>query len=133
MKTSQQLVTEVRSRIREITVADLAAKLEQSPELVLIDVREPAEFQQGHIRGAVNMPRGVLEMQIHNHPKVAALNCDTDLALAELAKQPVYLICRSGGRSALAAESLMNMGFPQVISIAEGMADWLAQKRPVVS
>jgi rhodanese-related sulfurtransferase len=126
MKTSQQLIAAAKANIKETTVADLAAYLEQHPEPRLIDVREPAEFAQGHIAGAVNYPRGVLEMQLTNHPAVAASSCTTDVALTRLASAPLYLICRSGGRSALAAESLQRMGFTDVYSVAGGMQDWLA-------
>jgi len=126
MKTSQQLIAAAKANIKEITVADLAAYLEQHPQPRLIDVREAAEFAQGHIAGAVNYPRGVLEMQLANHPAVAASGCTTDVALTRLASAPLYLICRSGGRSALAAESLQRMGFTDVYSVAGGMQDWLA-------
>ena len=125
MKTAQQLINEAKHNISEVTVAELATYLEQNPEPRLIDVREPAEFAQGHIAGAINYPRGVLEMQLANHPAVAASGCAADVALTELARQPLYLICRSGGRSALAAESLQRMGFKDVYSVAGGMQGWL--------
>lgn len=125
MKTSQQLIADARASVREVSVTELAAYLKQQPEPRLIDVREPAEFSQGHILGAINYPRGVLEMQLANHPAVAASGCAADVALAQLASAPLYLICRSGGRSALAAESLQRMGFTEVYSVAGGMQDWL--------
>ncbi|MBV2128000.1 rhodanese-like domain-containing protein [Arsukibacterium indicum] len=126
MKTSQQLIAEARAAVREVSVTDLAAYLNQHPEPRLIDVREPAEFSQGHIFGAINYPRGVLEMQLANHPAVAASGCAADVALEQLASAPLFLICRSGGRSALAAESLQRMGFTKVYSVAGGMQDWHA-------
>lgn len=125
MKTSQQLIAEAQANIKEVTVTELAAYLLHQPEPRLIDVREPAEFSQAHIAGAVNYPRGVLEMQLANHPAVAASGCAADVALAQLASEPLYLICRSGGRSALAAESLQRMGFTDVYSVAGGMQGWL--------
>lgn len=125
MKTSQQLIAEVIANIKEVSIADLSDYLQKQPEPRLIDVREPAEFAQGHIAGAINYPRGVLEMQLANHPAVAASGCAADIALTELASQPLYLICRSGGRSALAAESLQRMGFNDVYSVAGGMQGWL--------
>ncbi|MBZ9612750.1 rhodanese-like domain-containing protein [Rheinheimera maricola] len=125
MKTSQQLIAEAKAAIKEVTINDLYAALSRDAETVLVDVREPAEFAQQHIVGAVNYPRGVLEMNIHNHPKVAASGCAADMALAQLAQSPLYLICRSGARSALAAESLQRMGFTAVYSVAGGMQAWL--------
>jgi rhodanese-related sulfurtransferase len=125
MKTSQQLISEAIANIKEVSTADLAEYLQKHSEPRLIDVREPTEFAQGHIAGAINYPRGVLEMQLANHPAVAASGCAADLALTQLASQPLYLICRSGGRSALAAESLQRMGFTDVYSVAGGMQGWL--------
>lgn len=125
MKTAQQLVTEAKAAIKEVSISELNTVLSADAEAVLIDVREPAEFAQQHIVGAVNYPRGVLEMNIHNHPKVAASGCEPDIALAQLAQNPLYVICRSGARSALAAESLQRMGFGQVYSVAGGMQAWL--------
>ena len=125
MKTSQQLVAEAKAAIKEVSITDLHNALTHDAESVLIDVREPAEFAQQHIAGAVNYPRGVLEMNIHNHPKVAASGCEPQVALQQLAEQPVYLICRSGARSALATESLQRMGFNTVYSVAGGMQAWI--------
>ncbi len=129
MKTAQQLVAAAKAQIREIDVHQLFA-LSKQQELVLIDVREPDEFAAGHVAHTVNYPRGVLEMRVHQHPKVAAI-CDTEQALAALADQPVYLLCRSGARSALAALSLQTMGFSQVYSITGGFQAWVDAGFPV--
>jgi rhodanese-related sulfurtransferase len=133
MKTAQQLVAEAKAVIKEVDINALAATLKQHADAVLIDVREPAEYTQQHISGAVNYPRGVLEMNIHNHPKVAASGGEPQIALQQLSQQPVYLICRSGGRSALAAESLQRMGFTQVYSVDGGMQAWLDANMPVTN
>ncbi len=129
MKSSQQLVNEAKARITEVSVQQLAAAL-QDHHTILIDVREPDEYAQGYIDRSVNYPRGVLEMRIHQHPSVSA-NCDTMVALEQLAAKPVYLICRSGARSALAADSLKNMGFTQAISVAGGFQAWQDAGFPV--
>jgi len=129
MKSSQQLVNEAKSRITEVTVQDLAAAM-QDHHCILIDVREADEFAQGYIERAVNYPRGVLEMKIHQHPAVASY-CDVTTALEQLATRPIYLLCRSGGRSALAADSLQNMGFSAVYSVAGGFQAWLDAGYPV--
>ncbi len=129
LKTSQQLVAEAKSLIREVSVQQLAERLKDH-HIVFIDVREPEEFVAGHVDRAVNYPRGVLEMKIHQHPATAA-QCDVTAALAHLAQQPVYLMCRSGARSALAALSLQQMGFTQVFSVAGGFQAWLDNGLPV--
>lgn len=120
-QTAQQLVDSAKARIREIGAADLARL--QAAGAPLIDVREPAEFAAGHLPGAVNIPRGVLEFEVDGHP---AVNCERDPALGHR-DQPVIVYCRSGGRSALAAEALQRLGFAQPLSLAGGYTDWTAQ------
>ncbi|MBU2882167.1 rhodanese-like domain-containing protein [Psychrosphaera sp. B3R10] len=115
------IVANVKQEIREISVADFKEILNKNT--VVIDVREPSEYSLGHIESAVNYPRGVLEMQITQHPSVKDL-ADPMLGLAD---QDIYLICRSGARSALAAESLNRMGLDAVYSVAGGMVAWEQQ------
>lgn len=94
---------------------------------VLIDVRAPAEFTSGHIDDAINIPRGVQELQVAADPAVANVS---DQALSR--KQwPIVLYCRTGGRAALAAQSLQRMGFRDVCSIAGGITGWTEAGLPV--
>ena len=125
--SSNELVARAKQAIKEIDVATLRSLDQQNP--CLIDCREPMEFEAGHVDGAVNLPRGVLEMQIINHPSVAG----TAQPLEALAERDVYIICRSGARSALAAESLQKMGFSKVYSVAGGMVAWQGAGYPVVA
>lgn len=118
IKSGAQLVQEIKPNITEVSVDDLAANLAQ--DIILIDVREPGEFAEGHIAGATNFPRGVLEMKIQMHPKVQSAEAPLD----ELNKYEIYLICRSGARSALAADSIQRMGFDKVKSVSGGMMAW---------
>ncbi|MGY6519900.1 MAG: rhodanese-like domain-containing protein [Lysobacteraceae bacterium] len=111
------LVDAARGAIREVDPKHLDGELDA---VTLIDVREPAEFESGHLPGAVNIPRGVLEFQIHAHPAVGGA---TDEALA-LPQRPIVLYCRSGGRSALAAQSLQLLGFSNVRSLTGGIEAW---------
>lgn len=117
--TAADLVADARRQIREIGPGQLAS---QASDCILIDVREPAEFDTGHIAGAINIPRGVLEFQVDAHPAVANVR---DPALSHK-EQPVVVYCRTGGRSALAALNLQRMGFSDVRSIAGGVTDWAA-------
>ena len=89
---------------------------------MLIDVREPAEYVAGHIPGSVNIPRGVLESEVEPGPEMGGL---TAPELRDK-NRPIYLYCRSGGRSALAADALQSMGFARVASLAGGIIAWKA-------
>ncbi|MDO4708647.1 hypothetical protein CO610_09435 [Lysobacteraceae bacterium NML95-0200] len=114
--TAAELVAQARLRIREISPADFHR---DNAAALLVDVREPAEFAAGHIEGAINIPRGVLEFQIGAHP-----------AAGQDAR--IVLYCRTGGRAALAADSLQQLGFTDVHSISGGFEDWTAAKLPIV-
>ncbi|MGX5913703.1 rhodanese-like domain-containing protein [Aliidiomarina sp. Khilg15.8] len=127
MKTAQQLVAEAKGKITEASIEELAAAGEDA---LVIDIREPTEYADGHIARAINLPRGVLEFQLAGHPAVAPSGTDAEQALQQLQSRPVYLICRSGGRSALAAESLQAMGLAKVFSVAGGMQAWQDADKP---
>ena len=122
--TAADLVADARRQIREIGPGQLTS---HASGCVLIDVREPAEFDTGHIAGAVNIPRGVLEFQVDAHPAVANVS---DPALSHK-DQPLVVYCRTGGRSALAALNLSRMGFSDVRSIGGGITDWVATGLPL--
>ena len=124
-RTVQDLVAEARGRIEEIAPDQLAAQ----DDCVLIDVREPSEYAQGHLPGAINLPRGVLEFQIHAHPAMA---CTTSEALA-VPDRDVVLYCLTGGRSALAADSLQALGFTRVRSLAGGLTAWRNADLPLTT
>lgn len=125
MKTVQDMVAEAKAAIREIGPAELQEL--QASGTPVVDVREPAEFADGHIPGAVNIPRGVLEFEVDGHP---AVNCVRDPALAHRG-QPVVINCRSGARSALAADALRQLGFAEPLSLAGGFVGWANAGLPV--
>ena len=124
--TAAGLVAEAREKIREVAPRAFA---EHRRDEVLIDVREPAEFETGHIPGSINIPRGVLEFQVDAHPAVANA---TDPALAHR-ERPLVRYCRTGGRAALAADNLQKLGFADVRSIAGGIEAWRESGLPVVT
>ena len=110
MKTAHDLVMQARASIRECS-ADEARGLLGSADLVL-DVREPDEFATGHLPGAVNVPRGLLEFR---------LSAAEALQRRDL---KVLIYCKSGGRAALSAVSMLSMGYLDVTSIAGGIDAW---------
>jgi rhodanese-related sulfurtransferase len=119
----EEIVARARSRIREVTAEDLLSGIEE--DAILIDVREPEEHAAENIPGSINIPRGILEAEVEPRPEMGGVTApelqDRD--------RPIYLYCRSGGRSALAADSLQQMGFSRVASLAGGIIAWRARKQ----
>jgi len=101
----EKLVGEAKENIHEISPKETAAALKRE-DILLIDVRDPDEWQEGHIPGAKNFSRGTVELEIEE----AAPDLST----------PIITHCGGGGRSALAAESLQRMGYTNVKSMAGG-------------
>ncbi|MCF2950006.1 rhodanese [Paraglaciecola aquimarina] len=112
-------VKSVQQQINEIDIDTF----NQTPNnySLLIDVRETEEVAAGKIANAVHIPRGLLEA------KITGLSPNKDPIAAQkwLQAQSIALYCRTGGRSALAAKSLMDMGLTNVVSIQGGTTDWL--------
>lgn len=123
--TASDLVAEARAKIRETPPTGFHAA---PGDAIVIDVREPAEFETGHIPGSINIPRGVLEFQVDAHPAVANVS---DPALSHK-ERPIVLVCRTGGRAALSALSLQRLGFADVRSIAGGVLAWGEAGLPLV-
>jgi molybdopterin/thiamine biosynthesis adenylyltransferase/rhodanese-related sulfurtransferase len=105
-----QLVALAKQQISEITAQELSAHLANGNGLTVVDVRERDEFVQGHIPGAIFIPRGYLELQIEQHQP------DRD--------KPVVVYCAGGVRSALAARNLKEMGYANTISLIGGFNGW---------
>ena len=93
----------------------------------IVDVREPEEFADGHIPGAVNIPLGRLEIEVDTHPSVVAREGES----GSLRERPVVLYCLSGGRSARAAAALRRLGFANPVSLAGGILAWTGDGHPV--
>jgi rhodanese-related sulfurtransferase len=114
--TTQQLVGIAKVEIVEKDVSTVAQLIKaESP--IVVDVREPEEFAQGHLAGAINVPRGVLEFRVDpTYPAGIPALFDKS------AQMVVY--CKSGARSALAAQTLRTLGYQSVISMGGGFEAW---------
>ncbi|MFT4560479.1 MAG: sulfur dioxygenase [Gammaproteobacteria bacterium] len=110
--TAEDMVKAAKAEIEEISVAD--AKGLVGSGVVFIDVREPPEWQAGTVADALCIPRGVLEWR-----------SAADEPLKDKSK-PIIVYCKSGGRSALAAQTLQKLGFGDVKSMAGGYEAWSA-------
>lgn len=113
-----QIVADAKTRIKELTVAEVAAKLKTGQRFVLIDVREESEWAAGHVPQAMHLGKGIIERDIE--AKVPQLGDE------------IVLYCGGGYRSALAADNLQKMGYTNVWSMDGGFRDWKASGGEVV-
>lgn len=114
--TALDFVAAAKQTITEIDPQQASAALADS---TVLDVREPAEFAAGHLPGAINIPRGLLEFKIAGLPELADR------------QKPLIVYCQTGGRSALATEVLNKMGYSTAVSMAGGFKAWSEAGCPV--
>ena len=110
MKSGTDLIREAKARIREVSVSEVKQALGGASAPVLLDIREPNETNLGRLPGAVVIPRGTMETKVE-----AVIPRDAT----------VVIYCASGNRSALAADTLQQMGYANVASLAGGWMDWV--------
>jgi rhodanese-related sulfurtransferase len=113
--TPHDLVVEAKSQIKEVSTAEAQALMTKR---TIIDVREYDEFAAGHLPGAINIPRGVLEFKIGS--------------VAECVDQarPYLIYCRTSGRAAMSTVQLQRIGYTDVISMGGGFEAWNTEGRP---
>jgi phage shock protein E len=109
-KSYEELVAEAREATEHVGVEEVHGALESGENVTIVDVREPYEWEAGHIPGARLIPRGTLK----------------DLSAEELPDRGRRIVvhCNAGGRGALAAKSLMEMGYTNVANLEGGLNAW---------
>lgn len=125
MKRYDDLVDEALARVREVTPWDFGRRYQSGDVPLLLDIREPAEFDALRIPGSINVPRGILEQ---------SCEWDYDETVPELAsdrEREIVVICRSGKRSVLAADVMQQMGFSNVVSLKLGIRGWNDAELPM--
>jgi len=118
MKTLKDMLAEARQVIPEQGPAEVEGRLRSPEPPVMIDVRDPDEYRDGHIEEATNISRGFLEF------RVAAAAADP--------ATPVVLYCQTGLRSMLAAKALHDLGYRNVVNLQGGYQKWAQSGLPVV-
>jgi rhodanese-related sulfurtransferase len=124
-KSVNQIVAEARKSTPEITVVQAKEELDQGQAELVLDVREPAEWEEGHIPGAVLSPRGMLEWYADSTTPYAKPELTTKYDAR------IIVVCASGGRSMLAAQTLRSMGYTNVVNMAGGFNEWSKQGFPM--
>jgi phage shock protein E len=114
----QKLADDAKAQIEEISIEELASIMQAEPPL-LIDVREESEWNLSHLKDAVHLSRGVIEIKIE--------------AIAPDPNTPIICYCGGGNRSALVAESLQKMGYTNVKSAIGGFKAWQKAELPTIT
>lgn len=109
-KSGMDLINEAKQRIREVSPQEVQQMQRDGADVVYLDVREPNEWNLGRVPGAMHIPRGTLETKVEQMvPR----------------DREVVIYCAGGNRSALAADTLQQMGYDKVSSMAGGWRDWV--------
>ena len=115
-KSGTDLIEDAKKRIKEVTPAESMQLREHDPSIVFLDVREPNEWNLGRIPGAVFIARGNLESRVEaTIPR----------------ERKIIIYCARGNRSALAADTLQQMGYEDVASMSAGFGGWIDSSGPV--
>ena len=115
MATFRELLSQTKTQIREINTAAAAERRAAEPATVMLDVREPDEWEQGAIPGSLHIPRGHLETQIESRVSDKTT--------------PLIVFCAGGVRSAFATKTLNDLGYDNVVSVEGGFGRWKDEGR----
>lgn len=126
-RTLTEMVAAARSEAQEVSPAQAAEAGNNSELALILDVREPAEYVDGHVPRAVNIPRGLLELRADPASPVA----DAALSADQSARILVYCTKGPGARSLLAAQTLSSMGYENVEVLGGGLNAWVEAGLPV--
>lgn len=109
-KTFKQLMEEARRAVPEVSVEQVRDRVQRSHDATVLDVREKEEFREGHLQGAVSLPRGFLEIRVEETVPDKST--------------PIIAYCAGGTRSLIAARTLKEMGYTNVVSMTGGFTAW---------
>ena len=113
----KEMVAAAKAAVKTVPADAVKAAIDAKEKAVILDVREPNEFAAGHLPGAINVPRGLLEFTVFK--KISDLNAT------------VYVYCKTAGRSALATKTLKDMGYKNAVLGDFQYADWVKAGHPV--
>ena len=119
----KELVATTKKQIKTMDMAAFKAAFDKKGAGLIVDVREPGEFADGYVPGAINVPRGLIEFTIWEH---IGFPDKTDM------NKQVTLYCRTGGRCALAAKSLQDLGLTNVTAVDMVFENWVKAGYPVM-
>ncbi len=126
MKRFMDLLNECLPTVQEIFPWDLVDERDAGGDLLILDVREPYEYDAMHIDGSLSVPRGILESAVEWGYE------ETVPELVDARERRVVVVCRSGNRSLLAAKTMTIMGFQDAVNLKTGLRGWNDYEQPLV-
>lgn len=123
-RTWREMVSEAKQQVTLVTVDEAKRLIESKRDTLVVDVREKDEYLQGHIKGALHIPRGVLEMAVDRTTPAY------DPRFADPSKT-IIVHCAAGGRSAMVTLTMKIMGFTNVCSMEGGYSGWEKAGYPI--
>jgi molybdopterin/thiamine biosynthesis adenylyltransferase/rhodanese-related sulfurtransferase len=116
--TYKQIMEDARRLVPEVSVQDVRGRIDTADGARLLDVREKEEYRDGHLNGAISLPRGFLEMRVEE--------------TVPDKQTPIIAYCAGGTRSLIAARTLKEMGYTNVVSMTGGFSAWKNAGMPFV-
>jgi rhodanese-related sulfurtransferase len=107
----KEWVANAKAAIKSVTIQDVKAAMDKKEEAVYLDVRDPNEYAAGHLPGAMNISRGLLEFNVWD--KIPDKNAR------------IYVYCKTAGRSALATKTLNDLGYKNAVLMNALFEDWI--------
>jgi rhodanese-related sulfurtransferase len=117
----KQNVDAAQQHVRTIGMAEYRTLVDNPGSALIVDVREPQEYAAGHVPGAINIPRGLIESQIWDQ---VGSSDKTDK------ERPIILQCQSGKRASLASQTLQELGFKHTTAVIMNLDDWQKAGNP---
>jgi len=114
---AKELVDKARATTQQVTIKDLKDAIDGNKEVVILDVREPNEYDAAHIPEAINVPRGLLEFSIWT--------------VVPNREEKIFVYCKTGARAALATKLLNEMGYKNAVAVNTGGVAWVQAGYPV--
>jgi rhodanese-related sulfurtransferase len=113
------LVDQARAATKQVSINELKMAIDKQEDVVVLDVREPNEYEVAHIPDAINIPRGLLEFSIW--------------AVVPNVEKKIFVYCKTGVRAALATKLLNDFGYKNALAVATGGAAWVKAGYPVIT
>jgi rhodanese-related sulfurtransferase len=114
---AKELVDKARAATQQVSIKDLKDAIDANKEMVILDVREPNEYDVAHIPDAINVPRGLLEFSIWT--------------VVPNKEEKIFVYCKTGARAALATKLLNEMGYKNAVAVNTGGVAWVQAGYPV--